>query len=247
MSNSRTFRRRLGVTGVAAALVFGGVACGNGDDATSAAPQTTAAMAEPDASTSETSGSDAMAASDTVLTSSPAAELRATLTAGLQEHVYLAGIAVYAAVNTPEAFDPAVAALDENSVALSEAVGGIYGADAGEAFLGLWRTHIDMFVAYTQGRAAGDQAAVDAALADLDAYAGDFGAFLEGANPNFDADDIAENLGMHVGTLTAAIDAVVAGEADGFTKLRAAAGHMSMTAQYLADGIARQHPDDFGA
>ena len=171
MSNSRTFRRRLGVTGVAAALVFGGVACGNGDDATSAAPQTTAAMAEPDASTSETSGSDAMAASDTVLTSSPAAELRATLTAGLQEHVYLAGIAVYAAVNTPEAFDPAVAALDENSVALSVAVGGIYGADAGEAFLGLWRTHIDMFVAYTQGRAAGDQAAVDAALADLDAYA----------------------------------------------------------------------------
>ena len=88
---------------------------------------------------------------------------------------------------------------------------------------------------------------MDAALADLDAYAGDFGAFLEGANPNFDADAIAESLGMHVGTLTAAIDAVVAGEADGFTKLRAAAGHMSMTAQYLADGIARQHPDDFGA
>jgi hypothetical protein len=62
MSNSRTFRRRLGVTGVAAALVFGGVACGNGDDATSAAPQTTAAMAEPDASTSETTDSDVMAA-----------------------------------------------------------------------------------------------------------------------------------------------------------------------------------------
>lgn len=247
MSNSRTFRRRLGVTGIAAALVLGGVACGDGDDATSAAPQASAAMAEPDATAPETTDAEVRSSSETLLTASPAAELRATLTAGLQEHVYLAGIAVYAAVHTPDAFDPAVAALDENSVALSEAVAGVYGDDAGEAFLGLWRTHIDMFVAYTQGRAAGDQAAVDAALADLEAYAGDFGAFLEGANPNFDADDIAENLGMHVGTLTAAIDAVVAGEADGFTKLRAAAGHMSMTARYLADGIARQHPGDFGA
>lgn len=247
MSNSRTLRRRLAGTGVAATLLLGAVACGDGADATDAAPETTVPAAA--SATSETTAvaDDEATSTGDPLTAGPAAELRATLTAGLQEHVYLAGIAVYAAVHTPDAFEPAVAALDENSVALADAVGGIYGDDAGEAFLGLWRTHIDMFVAYTQGRAAGDQAAVDAALADLEAYAGDFGAFLEGANPNFDADDIAENLGMHVGTLTAAIDAVVAGEADGFTKLRAAAGHMSMTARYLADGIARQHPDDFGA
>src|SRR5690242_2434934 len=59
-----------------------------------------------------------------------ASSLRASLTAGLQEHVYLAGIAVDNGVThglTSPQFKAAAATLDKNSVALSQAIGGIYG------------------------------------------------------------------------------------------------------------------------
>lgn len=241
---TRPIGRKIAAGGLAAVLALGAVACGEDEEPSADDAATTQAADE------STDSSDAMTDEGSEggdPTATPAAELRATLTAGLQEHVYLAGITVYAAVNTPEAFDPAAAALDENSVALSEAVGGVYGDDAGETFLGLWRDHIGMFVDYTNGKASGDQAAADAALAELEQYGQDFGAFLEGANPNLPADAVAAELSTHVTSLTAAIDAVVAGDAEGFSLLRAAAGHMPMTAAVLAGGIAAQHPDQFGA
>ena len=66
---------------------------------------------------------------------SGAATLRAGLTSLLQEHVYLAGAAIATAVGAggdmeAPAVQSAVATLDENSVALSEAVASVYG-DAG--------------------------------------------------------------------------------------------------------------------
>ena len=97
---------------------------------------------------------------------SDASDLRSGLTALLQEHVYLAGIAIDSAVGAggdleqplPKA---AVAALDANSVALSKAVGAAY-PDAEEPFLESWRQHIGFFVDYTLGKATKDDAKVDA-------------------------------------------------------------------------------------
>lgn len=237
---TRTIVRKLATGGLAVTLALGAVACGDDDPAASEENPTTAA--EDSSSTTHAMGDEA---DDPTATA--AADLRATLTAGLQEHVYLAGIAVYAAVNTPDAFDPAAATLDENSVALSEAIGSVYGDEAGETFLGLWRTHIGFFVDYTNAKATGDDAAAQAALDELDQYGQDFGAFLEGANPNLPADAVAAELATHVESLIAAIDAVVAGSADGFSLLREAAGHMPMTAAVLAGGIAQQFPDQFAA
>lgn len=255
MTTTRSVRRRTAAAAVAGALLFGTAACGD-DDANvsddgngSATTQTMGGDSDStdgdDANGHDTDGEAHGSAGD-VTTDHPASELRATLTAGLQEHVYLAGIAVYAAVNTPDAFDAAAGALDENSVALSEAIGDIYGEEAEEAFLGLWREHIDMFVDYTTARASDDQEGMDAAVDDLTQYSQDFGAFLEGANPNLPADVVATELETHASSLIEAIDAVVTGDADGFSKLRAAAGHMPMTANALAGGIAAQFPEDFG-
>ena len=87
-----------------------------------------------------------------------ASALRSALTAGLQEHVYLAGIAVENGVThglTSPQFK-AAATLDKNSVALSQAIQGVYGQQAGAAFLKLWRAHIGFFVDYTKGRATKD-------------------------------------------------------------------------------------------
>jgi hypothetical protein len=194
---------------------------------------------------------DTSADADGPTTTDGASTLRAGLTSLLQEHVYLAGITIETAVDAGGNLeDPsvgaAIAALDENSVALSEAVGSVAGPENGEAFLGLWREHIGFFVDYTLGKATSDQAAVDQALVDLAGYEQAAGAFFEQiTGGEIVADDLIAALDGHISTLTAAIDSVVAGEANAFDNLRMAAQHMFGSALYLSTGISNAVPEMF--
>jgi hypothetical protein len=231
-------------TGVALVALLT-AACGRGSEGTnvSAAPKAApaaAAVEHADIHPSQLQGQVSGSTTD------GAAKLRQALTAGLQEHEYLAGIAVAQAVVTKKTDSPeftaAAAALDKNSVALSDAVASVYGKAAGDAFLPLWRKHIGFFVDYTVGKLTGDAAKATKAKADLDGYRSDFGAFLASANPNLTKDAVAEALVPHVTATFDAIDAVVAGDGTGFEKLRVAAGHMPMLAGTLAGAIAKQFP-----
>ena len=75
----------------------------------------------------------------------------------LTEHVTLSVAATGAAIGGRQAeFDAAAAALDDNSVAISQAVGSIYGPEVESDFLMLWRDHIAQLVTYTAAAAAGD-------------------------------------------------------------------------------------------
>jgi hypothetical protein len=172
-----------------------------------------------------------------------AAALRATLTSLLSDHVWLAGNALDTAVqNKGDLKDPqvvgAVKALDDNSVALAEAIGSVY-PDAEKPFLASWRQHIGFFVNYTLGKATKDDKQVAKAKADLDAYRTSFGELINSVVPELPADAVAEELKPHVSSLFAAIDASVAGKPDYQTKLSVAADHMVMTAEVLAGGIAK--------
>jgi len=178
---------------------------------------------------------------------SGAATLRAALTSLLQEHVYLAGVAVSTGVgsglDSPQ-FEAAAGALGENTTALADAIESVY-AGAGDAFSELWAKHIGFFVDYTAGKAAKDTAKADKAISDLDAYRADFGAFLASANPNLTQDAVAEALVPHAATLFAAIDAVVAGDGKAFSLLRKAAQEMPAIADVLAGAIVAQFPEKF--
>jgi hypothetical protein len=236
--------RRLVKAGAGLAMVaLLGAACGSDDNEP-------AASGDPTETTSGDSGSS-MVSGEAAAVDTGAAELRAGLTALLQEHVYLAGAAIATAVGAggdleAPAVQSAVATLDENSVTLSEAIGSVYGDDAAAQFLELWRNHIGFFVDYTLGGATGDQAKQDTAKQQLDDYRADFGAFVDSATDgNLPADAVAENLQVHVNTLVEAVDAVLAGSPDVYSKLAAAAAHMPSTAQALAGGIAAANPDDF--
>ncbi|HEX6287906.1 MAG TPA: LPXTG cell wall anchor domain-containing protein [Herpetosiphonaceae bacterium] len=180
---------------------------------------------------------------------SAAANLRTTLNLGLQEHVVLASSATNAALHGRDAeFKAAADALDANSVDLSKAIGSVYGAEAEQAFLPLWRTHIGFFVDYTQGVAAKDQAKQDQAVADLTQYTQDFGAFLSSANPNLPKDAVADLVKTHVLTLKDVVDAQATDDyAKAYTAQRNAYAHMSMIADPLASAIVQQFPDKFGA
>lgn len=173
---------------------------------------------------------------------SEAADLRAGLTALLQEHVYLTGIGVATAytagADSPE-FAAAKAALDGNTGDLADAVGALAGDEQGMAFQQLWDAHIGNFVDYAVAVKAGDQAGADAAQAALAQYTADAGAFFEQVSAgNLPADAVAEALRMHVTTMSAAIDALAAGEPTASDTLKAAADHVGMDAGTIATGLA---------
>src|SRR3954447_12734866 len=230
---------RIGVAALAAAaLVAAG--CGSGDNDTAKSATSADTMTQDSMSHKSGSGKGGV---DTA-----ASSLRATLTAGLQEHVYLAGIAVENGVThglDSAQFKAAAGTLDKNTVALSQAIEGIYGSAAGAQFLKVWRQHIGFFVDYTKGRATKNVALVDKANRDLDGYRAQFGAFLAKANPNLTKAAVANDLKGHVATLEAAIDAVVAKKANAFDLLQAAAAHMPGTAEVLSGAISKQYPKKF--
>ena len=173
---------------------------------------------------------------------SEAAALRSGLTAMLQEHVYLTGIGVataYTAGPDSTEFTAAKAALDGNTADLADAVGSIAGEEQGMAFQQLWDEHIGYFVDYAVAVKGGDQAAADAAQASLAGYTTEAGAFFEQISAgNLPAAAVAEALTMHVTTLTAAIDALAAGEPTASDTLKAAADHVGMDAATIATGLA---------
>ena len=175
------------------------------------------------------------------------ADLRVGLNGILEEHVYLAAAATGAALGGRQAeFEGAAAALDQNSVALSQAIGSVYGPDAEAAFLALWRKHIGFVVDYTTGVATKDKTKQDRAVNDLLGYAADFGAFLNSANPNLPKDVVAGLVKTHIVTLKDVIDAQATGDTkQAYAKARDAAGHMKMIADPLADAIAKQFPKRF--
>lgn len=178
-----------------------------------------------------------------------AADLRTGLNQLFQEHIYLAGAATNAALGGRNAeFTAAANALDANSVTISKAIGSVYGMDAENAFLPLWRRHIGFVVDYTTGLATKDMNKQQRAVTALLGYTNDLAAFLASANPNLPQAAVAELVKGHILSLKAAIDAQAAGDqALAFTKLREAAGHMQMIGDPIAAAIAKQFPTRFAA
>jgi hypothetical protein len=186
--------------------------------------------------------SSASPVSSTDPTASAAAELRAGLDQLFREHVDLTGFTVQTAVTdgiTSPNTAHALQALDRNTVALSDAVGSLYGPAARTAFLKMWRAHIGFFVDYTKGLATNDQSLVSAAQAKLANYKKDFSTFL-GQATQIPPAAIATELQGHIQTLEAAIQAIVGKKADAAAKLEMAAEHMDGTAAALAAGIAKE-------
>jgi len=178
-----------------------------------------------------------------------AAGLRTSLNVALREHAYLAAAATNAALGGRDAeFKAAAAALDGNSVDIAKAIGSVYGADAEQAFLPLWRRHIGFFVDYTVGVATKDKSKQDKAVSDLVGYTQDFGAFLNSASPNLPKAVVADLVKHHVLTLKDVVDAQAAKDpARAFAAVRMAAGHMQMIADPLAETIVKQFSDRFTA
>ena len=231
MRNKALIRGGVGVAAVALAAA----ACGSSAVGSHSAASGSSHSGAPSASMSPM-GTPAT----TGFTATPAATLYAGLDELLTEHVDLTANVVQTAVTTSPssaATKAALAALDQNTVALGQAFGSVYGAGAQQQFLKLWRAHIGFFVNYTVGTATHDTAMVAAAKHDLAGYITQFGAFVSGATKLPKA-AVAADLQGHVTTLETAINAIVAKSPDAGQAVEMAAMHMGGTAQVLAGGIA---------
>ena len=230
--------------GAVAALALVAAGCGSDDTAPASAGAPTTSTGEETTSSSTGESTTTTAAleegaegpSDT-----EAAEIRADLAALLDEHTYLAGTTVTCVVGegaSSPAATASAAALDANSVALSEVVSSGYDPEVGEDFLRIWRGHVAAYVDYTNARLAGNAGGVTAATEVLDSFRSETGDLFETASDEvLSADEVEEGLGTHVDATLAAIDATVAGSPDAIGLVRTAASHAPDAAAVWARGM----------
>ncbi len=175
--------------------------------------------------------------------SSKAVQLRVTLNELLGEHAILAIQATQRGLVGGKDFPAVAKQLDANSVAISKAIGSLYGAAAGKDFLNgknLWRDHINDFVAYTVATAKHDKAGQKKAVGHQMTYIQVQAAFFAKAT-GLPKQALVNDLTAHVLQLKGQLDAYAAGNyAQAYTLTNAAYEHMGMTADVLAGAIAKQ-------
>lgn len=179
-------------------------------------------------------------------TDTKASGLRVALNNLEGQHVDLASAATRAGFDGSPMFDASAKALDDNSVALSKAVGSVYGAEAEAKFLEIWRSHITFFVNYTVAAKGGDKAGMDKAVSDLNGYVAAVSNLLGGAT-GLPKEAVASLVTEHVGLLKMAVDKHGAGDYSGSYTAQQQAREQITTkiADTLAGAIVKQSPDKF--
>ena len=140
----------------------------------------------------------------------------------------------------------AEAAVVDNAKQIAGAVGGFYGAAAGDTTFKALGGHWAGVKALTLAAKAKDAAAEQKAMDDLAANATAIAQFFAGANPqNWTVGQLQGALLMHVGDHKQQVDDMMANapaaqQAELWTGMQ---NHMNMIADVLSDGIAKQFPD----
>ena len=179
------------------------------------------------------------------LPTGPSADFRSKVEGLLKERVFLLGWASQGQqAGFPAGFTAARGALDQNTTAMAQAIGSIYGADVEKAFLPLWQRHIELLVTYlTNPKDKGKQ---DKAVQDLTQYSMDFGTFLAGANSQLKAADVTKFISDHITEMKLMIDAQIGGSfIDANTVMHTAIDHIDGFAAALADATVKMLPKKF--
>lgn len=192
-------------------------------------------------------GTSQVASMQVADTATKAADLRTLLNNLETEHVDLASAATRAGFDGSPMFDAAAGSLDDNSVELADAIGSVYGSEARDRFLEIWRSHIGFFVDYTVAAKAGDAAGMNTAVENLNGYVEAISDFLSNANPNLPKEAVASLISEHVMLLKDTVDKHGAGDFAGSYASQAEARNQIQTkiADTLAGAIVKQNPEKF--
>jgi hypothetical protein len=231
----------------AAAVVF--AACGS--TGSTGAPASKTPSVAPSSGGMSMAPSDAMSMapsasmSGTVMTDSPAADLRTKLNLALGEHIIFASKATGAALGgRADEFAAYGDLLNKNGTELGATIGSVYGAEAADAFNKIWSAHNGFFVDYTTGVAKKDMAMQDKAVNDLTTiYVPQFAEFISGAT-GLPKDAVTSLTTDHVLQTKAIVDAQAKEDwTASYAAIRTAYAHMQMIGDALAPAIAAKFPD----
>ncbi|MCA0971121.1 S-layer homology domain-containing protein [Halobacillus litoralis] len=174
-----------------------------------------------------------------------AVELRAVLDQLFSEHAFLAITAMRKGYNEDPDYDQVVEALNGNTDDLTDAISGVYGDAAGEAFDDAWSEHIGYFVDYVVATVEEDEDARIEALDNLSEYKENFAAFLSEAT-DISEDSLANGLEMHVNQLIGAFNDYVDEDYESaFESQSEAMAHMYGPSKLLSQAIADQFSEEF--
>ena len=236
---------------LSAAAVVIVTACGSG--ATTSVPASTApmspSMSMAPSNTMSMAPAESMAPSASmtasVVTDSPAADLRTKLNVALGEHLILASKATGAALDgRNDEFAAYGSLLNKNGTDLGAMLGTVYGQDAADAFNKIWSAHNGFFVDYTTGVAKKDKAMQDKAVKDLTTvYVPQFAELISGAT-GLPEDAVVTLTTEHVTQTKAVVDAQAKGDwKAAYAAIRTAYAHMQMIGDALAPAIVAKSPD----
>jgi len=131
-----------------------------------------------------------------------------------------------------------------NAKQIADAVAGFYGKTAGDQTLQLLAGHWGGVKALTDASAAGDTAAEQKAMADLNTNVTAIAKFFSSANPHLPESALQNLFAVHVAHHAAQIKQIMSGDNKGeqvtWTEMQA---HMNTIADAFANGIAKQFPD----
>lgn len=177
-----------------------------------------------------------------------AADLRVMFNSLLKQHVDLSATAVRDGFDGfgSDEFKASTHALDNNSVAIADTIGTIYGADARGKFLEVWRKYIDYYLFYTMAVKNNNEVDKDEAKAGLDNITNELASLLNTANPNLKADDIRDLGTEHYMNILEIADSYATGDRQGaFDKQNEAYNHIGVIADNMALAIVQQFPGRF--
>jgi hypothetical protein len=168
-----------------------------------------------------------------------------------EDHITWTRLYIVGATGETDAPDLAQTAdrLIANQADIGNAIKPFYGDEAGEALTDLLTEHIVVATEVIAGAKAGDQAAVDEALATWYANGDEIAVFLSGANPdNWPEDDLKGHMRTHLDlTLEEASTRIEGRYEDSIAAYDKVHAQILAMADMLSDGIIAQFPDQFAS
>jgi hypothetical protein len=166
-----------------------------------------------------------------------AANLRASQTAALVDHVQIAGLAIDQLVKGA-AGGPQLGALANNTTALTNVIIANYGDPPAKQFFSLWSSYVNGLAATARSKAGVGSAP------DLSGVGAQIGAFYGSLAPQLSASTIGADMQQMVDALLAYIDAT-ASATQPVTQLRVATATVPKLASDIAEGIAENKPTQY--
>lgn len=177
----------------------------------------------------------------------PAVQLNSAMRKLWADHMQWTYGTVDAFFNNQTALQPTLERLLQNQKDIGAAIVPYFGQEAGDKLAALLTDHINGAVPVLTAAKAGDQAALDKALADWQANAKEIADFLSAANPEHWPQSATEPmLKHHIDTTVAySVDLLKGDYAAAVKHYDEAYDHMMMLADTLAQGLVGRFPEKF--